>query len=310
LGVGRDLDVITVIIPSFDEMHRLPARSEQFLALADRGAEVLFVDDGSRDGTGDYLEQIAAGRDGVRVLHLPENRGKGAAVRTGVAFASREVIVFMDADLATDLADLHPLLAALETHDVAIGSRATALAVVSDASLRRRLMGGTFNWVVRTANNLPFRDTQCGFKAFRAPFAKVVFAASRLDGFAFDVEILALSAVLGGSVVEIPVHWEEVPGSHIHLGRDAVHMAWDVLRTRRARGADLDLLLVRLPHDVDADLHDTVVALIGHPAFADVDHLYFVCGADSDLVDAPFADSPPAVAAEAVTARELLEMMR
>ena len=171
----------------------------------------------------------------MHVVAAPSNRGKGAAVRLGMAQARGRALVFMDADLATDLSALEPLVRALDDHHVAIGSRALSGTVVEDASAKRRRMGSSFNHLVRAATGVPFEDTQCGFKAFRSPIGKLLFALGRVDGYAFDVEMLGLARQLDLGVLEIPVHWREVEGSHVRPVADALRMTRDVIRSRRPK---------------------------------------------------------------------------
>jgi dolichyl-phosphate beta-glucosyltransferase len=234
-SAATDELALSLIVPTFNEMHRLPARLEAVLELAQSDREVIFVDDASTDGTGDYLDQGVMSYQDVRVIRLDRNRGKGAAVRAGVARARGRKIVFMDADLATDLADLEPLLEALDRADVAIGSRSMSDAVVNRTTKLRSLLGGGFNLLVRNLSGLPLRDTQCGFKGFQAPTAHLAFHLSVINRFAFDVEVLVLASELGRSVVEVPVHWTEVGGSRVRPVRDALRMAIDVTRARYIR---------------------------------------------------------------------------
>jgi dolichyl-phosphate beta-glucosyltransferase len=221
----------SIVVPMYNEAARLDQSLPQLLALATADTEVVFVDDGSTDGTAERLPQDAASRN-VRVLRGPRNRGKGAAVRAGVLESQGRAIVFMDADLATDLASLGPLVDALESADVAIGSRAHESAVLKDTTARRTWLGRRFNRLVRSVTNLDFRDTQCGFKAFRAPAAKMLFALSRVNGFAFDVEVLSIAQRQGLTIVEVPVLWTEIDGSKVRPIVDPIKMAFDVARTR------------------------------------------------------------------------------
>jgi dolichyl-phosphate beta-glucosyltransferase len=225
----------TVIVPAYNEEHRLGATVAQILDLADDRTEVIFVDDGSADRTLAVLDEATADHPYARVLASPSNRGKGAAVRLGVASARGRALVFMDADLATDLSALDPLVGALDRHHVAIGSRALEGTVVTGAPAKRTRMGHSFNRLVRLATGVPFADTQCGFKGFQAAIGKLLFALGRVDGFAFDVELLSLAAQLGLDVVEVPVDWHYVDGSHVRPVADALRMSLDVVRARRAK---------------------------------------------------------------------------
>jgi hypothetical protein len=153
--------------------------------------------------------------------------------------------------MAIDPAQTPEFLAALDHADVAIGSRAATGASVDRPSLRRSVMNRTFNQMVNLMTRLSLQDTQCGFKAFRAPVAKLLFHCSVTERFAFDVEVLMLARRLGFSIGEVPVHWLRVEGSRIRPVADAVSMARDVLRA--SRGADIAppvvALSVKVPFD-------------------------------------------------------------
>ena len=231
----------SIVVPVYDEMHRLPAALPQLLELATANTELILVDDGSRDGTGKLLASIR--QPNVTVLRLPRNRGKGAAVRAGASIARGHSVAFMDADLATDIACLEPLLEALKSAHVAIGSRAHPQSVVHDATRRRSRMGGQFNRLTRHVTGTRYCDTQCGFKAFRAEVAGLLFHLARVNGFAFDVELLCLARTLHMRVAEVPVVWTERPGSKIRLLRDPARMAFDVVATRMRSPADAPITL-------------------------------------------------------------------
>jgi hypothetical protein len=167
------------------------------------------------------------------VVSLARNSGKGAAVRAGVIRARGDVIAFLDADMATDLRDLGSLVSALENNHVAVGSRALDSSVVDERSSHRTVMTRTFGMVVASMMQIPLADTQCGFKAFKGSIAKLLFHGSRVDSYAFDVEVLNLAVRLGLRTQEVPVRWSEVAGSHVRPIRDAVRMLVDVAHTRQ-----------------------------------------------------------------------------
>jgi hypothetical protein len=186
------------------------------------------------------------------VLSHTRNRGKGAVVRDGTFAARGDTIVFMDADLATDLGDLAGLRRALEFCDVVIGSRSMAASVVEARDYRAH-MGRVFNGFTRGVSGLPYRDTQCGFKAFHAPAAKLLFALSGLNGYAFDVEILLFAHRLGLRVEEIPVHWTHVGGSHIRPFSDPARMTTDVIAAKMAQRQKDSVAVVTVEGGGDAD---------------------------------------------------------
>jgi glycosyltransferase involved in cell wall biosynthesis len=223
--------MLSIVIPAYNESARLATTLTELLArTADSDVEIIVVDDGSTDGTADLARQILSASAGSRVLELGENRGKGAAVRAGIQAATAEAVVFMDADLATDLGALDEVLDGLETADVVVGSRAVAGAVVHDGTRARAIMGRTFNRMVRAIARSDVHDTQCGFKAFRGPAARVLFGLSRIDGFAFDAEVLYYARALRLRVVEVPVVWTAVVGSSVRPVRDSIRTAFDLLR--------------------------------------------------------------------------------
>jgi glycosyltransferase involved in cell wall biosynthesis len=225
---------LSVVVPAYNEARRLRHSLPPLLdAVSDAGAELIVVDDGSDDDTAEVAGAYLAGLPGAaKLVRLALNSGKGAAVRAGIAHARGRSIVFMDADLATDLNDLPALLAALETADVAIGSRVIKGATVDGASSARAHMGRTFNRLARAVTGLDLSDTQCGFKAFRAPVAQLLFHLGVVDGFAFDVEILALARRMGYRIAEVPVHWHAVDDSSVDVLRDPARMLRDVVLTQ------------------------------------------------------------------------------
>jgi glycosyltransferase involved in cell wall biosynthesis len=227
---------LSVVIPAYNEVARLEPSLHRVIDYCRTHCddfEILVVDDGSTDGTADLVEQVAAGERRVRLIPLGENRGKGAAVRAGVLEARGREILFSDADLATPIEELDKLRHRLTNGcDIAIGSRA---APGADIRVRqhpmRELMGRTFNVLVRLAALGGIRDTQCGFKLFRRDAARDLFARARLDGFAFDVEILWLARGRY-QVAEVPVVWSHVDDSKVSPGGDAARMFIDLLRIR------------------------------------------------------------------------------
>jgi len=231
--------VLSVVVPSFQEERRLgPTLDRLHAYLASRGQafEILVVDDGSTDRTGDVAQGAATRWSEVRLLPLGRNRGKGAAVRAGVLDAKGDPILVTDADLSTPIEELEKLQARLEAGaDIAIGSRALP---ESDLQVRqnilRETMGKTFNRIVRGLGMLGFRDTQCGFKLYRAGPARDLFSRSRVDGFAFDVETLLLADGLY-RVDEVPVVWRNDAASRVSPLKDSLRMLRDVLRLKLRR---------------------------------------------------------------------------
>ena len=224
---------VSIIIPAYNEEKRLPATLEtvqRFLATSRwEFAEIVVVNDGSRDGTAEVARSA-----GARVLENPGNRGKGYSVRHGMLEAKGEWALFTDADLSAPIDDLERLWTAAEREraQVAIGSRAVDRSLVGVHQPFFREAGGrVFNFWMRLITGLPFRDTQCGFKLFAAGAAQEIFGRQRLDGFGFDVEVLFIARKLGLRALEVPVRWNDVAGTKVSL-RLAVLAYLDPMKVR------------------------------------------------------------------------------
>src|SRR5690242_11287936 len=197
---------LSIIIPSYNEELRLPATLERIAAyLSDTGqdAEVLVVDDGSKDGTAAVAEYFRIKLPTLRVISNGVNRGKGYSVKHGMQEARGRIALFTDADLSAPIEEAGKLIDALETFDVAIGSRAMDRSLISvHESSFREFAGIIFNKIVRITLRLSFVDTQCGFKAFRREPSRIIFQQQRIERFGFDPELLYLSRHHGLRAVE------------------------------------------------------------------------------------------------------------
>jgi glycosyltransferase involved in cell wall biosynthesis len=228
----------------FNESRAIPAMIEALInRFPPSETEIFLVDDGSVDDSAGLAEHISVDRGNIEVIRLPTNVGKGAALRAGVARTTSDVVLFMDADLSTSLEGLEPFLLNLETHDIVIGSRSIPGAVVQRSSVLRKVMGRTFNRLMRFTTGLPIHDSQCGFKAFRGDVARLLFSLSESNRFAFDPEVLRIGAALGYSIAEVPVTWVAGDHSAVRPIRDSLRTAIDLLpiryRTRHQRMRDL-----------------------------------------------------------------------
>jgi dolichyl-phosphate beta-glucosyltransferase len=235
---------LSVVIPTYNKASRIAATLEAVMAyLASKpfASEIVVVDDGSADLTADAARAVLAGRLFSKVIRRERNLGKGASVKEGVLAASGELVVFCDDDLSTPIEELDKALAALESGaDVVIGSRAHPESEIRVRQRRpREWMGKAFNLLVRLFVLRGFRDTQCGFKAFRAAAAKDIFARLRTPGFGFDVEVLVLARALGWRVAEIPVVWCDARPSRLRVLKGSWGMLKDLWRIRRQARRDL-----------------------------------------------------------------------
>ena len=230
--------LLSLILPAYDEARRLPASlarcADHFIA---RGipAEIIVADDGSGDDTAEAVARavaaLPAGAPPVRYLRLP-HRGKGGAVRAGAGAAAGDPIVFLDADLTIPVEIVDEFLRAIEAGaDVAIASRYVPGSVV-DRPWWGRVIGDTYRLAVRAIVPTGVNDTQCGGKAYTAQAAAQLFPRQRLDGFAFDAELLFLARRAGYRVVEIPFALRQHRGTSIDFLSDAPRMIRDLLLIR------------------------------------------------------------------------------
>jgi dolichyl-phosphate beta-glucosyltransferase len=236
---------LTVVLPAYNESQRIgPALDDLFTwldahTMALPKTDILLVDDGSTDGTADLVRarpEAARPKDGPQatlgVMPVP-HAGKGAAVRAGMLAATGDLVVFADADMATPPSELPKLVAALASHDVALGSR-----IQPDGSdMRatqpgyRRALGALFHllasiWVVGDV-----KDTQCGFKGFTREAAQDLFARQQETSIVFDVELVHLARRRGYRLTVVPIRWEDVRGSRMRPGPLlALKVAWDLFR--------------------------------------------------------------------------------
>ncbi len=238
--------LLSIVIPAFNESRRLPrtlAAIMAELATVSRWlpAEVIIVDDGSSDETTASAENapVPPGVE-IRLARHSVNRGKGAAVRTGFAMTRGASVLLSDADLAIPIEELDHIAQEGDAHTVVIGSRAVDRRLVTVRQpWYRSSMGRTFNVLVRHLLLPGIYDTQCGFKLFPGGLARALATVQRLDGFAYDVELLLLARLWGFEIKEVGVHWRHVEASRVSPVRHSVEMFRDILRLKRwkLRGA-------------------------------------------------------------------------
>jgi dolichyl-phosphate beta-glucosyltransferase len=228
------LPALSVVIPAFNEAERIEETLRvtlDYLACVIPGSELIVINDGSTDATSEMVRKVFSvpGNVATRLLENFPNRGKGAAVRSGLLEATKTIGLFSDADLSTPIDEMPKLvepIAAGEV-DIAFGSRALTRRLLGNRQPWRREQGGrVFNLFVRLVTGLPFWDTQCGFKAFRLAVCRPILQAARTKGFGFDVELLYLAQQAHLRMREVPVRWNHNEGSKIRL----VHDSWQMLR--------------------------------------------------------------------------------
>jgi len=220
---------ISIVIPAFNEQARIERTLDRVLTcVSDRGwdAEVLVVDDGSTDHTPAIIKRWMEHHPGLKLIHNRGNRGKGYSVRNGLLQAAGEIVMFTDADLSAPMEEAERLFAALDAGaDVAIGSRwLERQRQTIHQPLYRRFFGRCFNAMTRLVMGLPYKDTQCGFKAFRRSAAQVIFRLQRIERWGFDPEILFIARKLRYIVREVPVTWGHDERSQMSYLKDGAKM--------------------------------------------------------------------------------------
>jgi glycosyltransferase involved in cell wall biosynthesis len=227
----------SIVIPAFNEETRITSGLDQVLAfVAQRGwnAEVIVVNDGSRDRTADIVRDYAHRHPHVRLLENPGNRGKGYSVRNGVLHSVGDLVLFTDADLSAPIEQATKLIAEIDAGaDVAIGSRWIRPETMTERQpILRQIAGRLYNIVNRLLLGLPYRDTQCGLKAFKKKAAHDVFSRQKIERWGFDPEILFIARKCKYKIAEVPVIWAHDDRSKINPLLDGIKMFVEVLRIR------------------------------------------------------------------------------
>jgi glycosyltransferase involved in cell wall biosynthesis len=227
----------SIIIPAYNEGARLGATLDRVLgytASQQWDAEVIVVNDGSRDETAQLVAGYTEKNPALRLVENPGNRGKGYSVRNGMLNARGELLLFSDADLSAPIEEAQKLFAALDSGgDIAIGSRWVQPELQAQRqSVLRQFYGRIFNLLLRIFLGLKFKDTQCGFKAFTRKAAQSVFPLQQIERWGFDPELLFLARKAGLQVKEVGVVWSHAEGTRINPLRDGLKMFLEVLQIR------------------------------------------------------------------------------
>ncbi len=220
---------LSIVIPAYNESARIEATLARVMSCVDEqgwDAEVLVIDDGSSDNTSEIVQRWMDDHTRLHLIKNPGNRGKGYSVRNGLLQAAGEIVMFTDADLSAPMEEAALLMQAIEEGaDVAIGSRWMDRARQTiHQPLYRQFFGRCFNAITRGVMGLPFKDTQCGFKAFRREPAQVIFRLQRIERWGFDPEILFIARKLKYKIREVPVTWGHDERSRMSYLKDGMKM--------------------------------------------------------------------------------------
>ena len=228
----------SIIVPAYNEAERLGSslvRMLAYIAESKWAAEIIVVNDGSRDRTAEVVNEFACSNPIVRLIENPGNRGKGYSVRNGMLSAAGQFLLFTDADLSSPIDEAPKLFGVIESGeaDVAIGSRYLQSELQTRKQpIHRRMLGRMFNGALRLILGLSYADTQCGFKAFSRTAASTIFPSMKIERWGFDPEILFLARRYGLRVAEVPVSWAHDHRSKINPIRDGARMFGELMQVR------------------------------------------------------------------------------
>jgi len=228
---------LSIVMPAYNEAQRISPTLDsvlEYVAQQNWDAEIIVVNDGSTDETGDIVRGYARQYPSVRLLQNPENRGKGYSVRVGMLDGRGDILLFSDAALSTPVTEAAKQIEAIENGAViAIGSRWLRRELQKKPQpLHRQICGRIFNLVIRMVLGLSYNDTQCGFKAFTRRAAQVLFPAQRIERFGFDSELLLLARKCDFTIQEVPVAVLHDDRSKIDPIRDGLRMLLETLQIR------------------------------------------------------------------------------
>jgi len=227
---------LSIILPAHNEEKRLPETLllvEQFIKTQSFEIETVIVENASSDRTLEIAQKFAANHDNVLVLH-EEQPGKGLAVKLGMLAASGDFRFFCDVDFSMPIDQIPQFLPPqLSGVDIAIASREAKGAIRYGEPLYRHLIGRVFNWMVWILTLPGINDTQCGFKCFSADASQKLFPLQTINGWAFDVELLAIARQMGYKIVEVPIPWYYQAQSKVHVVRDFLRTMLELVKIRK-----------------------------------------------------------------------------
>lgn len=227
----------SIVLPAFNESSRIGPSLEKALAFVRQqhwNVEIIVVNDGSRDDTAAIVRRMMLDAPEIRLLENPGNRGKGYSVRNGMLNARGNILLFSDADFSSPIQESIKLIDAIgKGADVAFGSRwLLAESQTKRQSLLRQFVGRAYNLLLRLILGLPYKDTQCGFKACTRRAAEIIFTRQQIEGWGFDPELLFIAGKFGLRMAEVSVAWADDERSKINPIIDGVKMFRELLTIR------------------------------------------------------------------------------
>jgi glycosyltransferase involved in cell wall biosynthesis len=227
----------SIILPAFNESSRIGPSLEKALAFVREqqwDCEIIVVNDGSFDDTAEIVKSFMPRAPELRLLENPGNHGKGYSVRNGMLNARGDILLFSDADFSSPIYESIKLIGAIEQGaDVAFGSRwLLAETQTKRQSLLRQFVGRAYNRLLRVVLGLPYKDTQCGFKACTRHAAEVVFTRQQIEGWGFDPEVLFIARKFGLKMTEVAVEWANDDRSKVNPVVDGIKMFCELLTVR------------------------------------------------------------------------------
>jgi len=227
---------LSIVVPAYNEEDRLRKTLPEFLkflAASKKPVEIIFVDDGSHDNTSEVIRKSIEGLKNARLIKIPVNRGKGAAIREGMLSARGDFVIFADADNSSSIWQAEKLLQAADEKTVVIGSRYVPGSQIGIKQPLYRIIGSRImNLLIRIILLPAIKDTQCGFKLFPQRAVGEIFPKIRLTRFSFDLEVLALAKALGYRIKEVPIEWEDNPHSTVDPVKDGLKLLRDAIRIK------------------------------------------------------------------------------
>lgn len=229
---------LSVVIPTFNEIKRLPATYEsivKYLTTKEIDSEIIFSDGGSNDGTNQYITSLMEKSSPIPIKAVFDKtrEGKGAGVKKGMLLSCGDWVLFMDADNSTKIDELDKLLIYRDEYQVIIGSRYAGIEAQVKQNIIRRFVSRSGSLFIRTLLGINIQDTQCGFKLFEKKAAREIFSKLQTKGWGFDVEALLLAKKLSYKIKEVPVKWRDSEGSHLRAGRDSIKTLIEVIHILR-----------------------------------------------------------------------------